>query len=189
MCGIVGFHGPDNVVADMIIGLTALQHRGQDAAGIATFDGDAFRLHKGQGLVNDVFKPKQIKKLKGHTGIGHVRYTTQGANDSDLAQPFTTSYPFGLAMVHNGNVINFRDVAKRLHDHYHVLPKTTNDLELIMYTFASELRVKDLNHLSVVDIFDAVETTQELVKGAYATITLIAGHGLLAFTDPLWALT
>jgi amidophosphoribosyltransferase len=88
-------------------------------------------------------------------------------------------------MVHNGNVINFRDVAKLLHEKYHVLPKTTNDLELIMYTFASELRVKDLDRLSVVDIFDAVETTQELVKGAYATVTIIAGHGLLAFTDPL----
>ncbi|NML66795.1 amidophosphoribosyltransferase [Hymenobacter sp. RP-2-7] len=185
MCGIVGFHGPERVVGDMIIGLTALQHRGQDAAGIATFDGDAFHLHKGQGLVNDVFRPKAVKKLTGNTGIGHVRYTTQGANDSDLAQPFTTSYPFGLAMVHNGNVINFRDVAKLLHEKYHVLPKTTNDLELIMYTFASELRVKDLDRISVVDIFDAVETTQELVKGAYATITIIAGHGLLAFTDPL----
>ena len=87
MCGIVGFHGPERVVGDMIIGLTALQHRGQDAAGIATFDGDAFHLHKGQGLVNDVFKPKHTKKLTGNTGIGHVRYTTQGANDSDLAQP------------------------------------------------------------------------------------------------------
>lgn len=184
MCGIVGFHGPDQVAADIIVGLTALQHRGQDAAGIATFD-DAFHLCKGQGLVNDVFRPKSVKKLKGNSGIGHVRYTTQGANDSDLAQPFTTSYPFGLAMVHNGNVINFRDVAKRLHDEYHVLPKTTNDLELIMYTFASELRVKNLNHLSVVDIFDAVETTQHIVKGAYATITMIAGHGLLAFNDPL----
>ncbi|TDN36631.1 amidophosphoribosyltransferase [Hymenobacter sp. UV11] len=185
MCGIVGFHGPERVVGDMIIGLTALQHRGQDAAGIATFDGDAFHLHKGQGLVNDVFRPKNVKKLTGNTGIGHVRYTTQGANDSDLAQPFTTSYPFGLAMVHNGNVINFRDVAKLLHEKYHVLPKTTNDLELIMYTFASELRVKDLDRISVIDIFDAVETTQELVKGAYATVTIIAGHGLLAFTDPL----
>ena len=185
MCGIVGFHGPERVVGDMIIGLTALQHRGQDAAGIATFDGDAFHLHKGQGLVNDVFRPKVVKKLTGNTGIGHVRYTTQGANDSNLAQPFTTSYPFGLAMVHNGNVINFRDVAKLLHEKYHVLPKTTNDLELIMYTFASELRVKDLDRISVVDIFDAVETTQELVKGAYATVTIIAGHGLLAFTDPL----
>ncbi|RZK29358.1 MAG: amidophosphoribosyltransferase, partial [Hymenobacter sp.] len=130
-------------------------------------------------------RPKNVKKLTGNTGIGHVRYTTQGANDSDLAQPFTTSYPFGLAMVHNGNVINFRDVAKLLHEKYHVLPKTTNDLELIMYTFASELRVKDLDRISVVDIFDAVETTQELVKGAYATVTIIAGQGLLAFTDPL----
>jgi amidophosphoribosyltransferase len=184
MCGIVGFYGPDDVVQDMIIGLTALQHRGQDAAGIATFD-DSFHLHKGRGLVNDVFKPKHVKKLTGNLGIGHVRYTTQGANETELAQPFTTSYPFGLAMVHNGNVINFRDVAKRLHEQYHVLPKTTNDLELIMYTFASELRVKDLDRLSVVDIFDAVETTQELVKGAYATITMIAGHGLLAFNDPL----
>ena len=184
MCGIVGFYGPEEVAADMVIGLTALQHRGQDAAGMVTFN-DNFHLHKGQGLVNDVFRPKHLKKLKGNIGIGHVRYTTQGANDSDLAQPFTTSYPFGLAMVHNGNVINFRQAAKRLHDQYHVLPKTSNDLELIMYTFASELRNKNLDDLGVVDIFDAVETTQELVKGAYATITVIAGHGLLAFNDPL----
>ena len=184
MCGIVGFYGPDSVVQDIVIGLTALQHRGQDAAGIATFD-DNFHLHKGNGLINDVFKPKQLKKLKGNIGIGHARYTTQGANETELAQPFTTSYPFGLSMVHNGNVINFRQVAKLLHEKYHVLPKTSNDLELIMYTFASELRLKDLDRLSVVDIFDAVETTQELVKGAYATITIIAGHGLLAFNDPL----
>ena len=184
MCGIVGFFGPDDVVHDIVFGLTALQHRGQDAAGIATFDTN-FHLHKGQGLIPDAFKPKHLKKLTGNLGIGHVRYTTQGSNEIDLAQPFTTSYPFGLAMVHNGNVINFRQVAARLHDKYHVLPKTSNDLELIMYTFASELRIKDLDHLSVVDIFDAVETTQELVKGAYATITMIAGHGLLAFNDPL----
>ncbi|MBO0356896.1 amidophosphoribosyltransferase [Hymenobacter sp. BT186] len=184
MCGIVGFYGPDDVVQDIVIGLTALQHRGQDAAGIATFD-DNFHLHKGNGLINDVFKPKQLKKLKGNIGIGHARYTTQGSNDTELAQPFTTSYPFGLSMVHNGNVINFRQVAKLMHQKYHVLPKTSNDLELIMYTFASELRLKNLDALSVVDIFDAVETTQELVKGAYATITIIAGHGLLAFNDPL----
>ncbi|QNE40999.1 amidophosphoribosyltransferase [Hymenobacter sp. NBH84] len=183
MCGIVGFYGPDDVAHDIVFGLTALQHRGQDAAGIATFDGN-FHLHKGNGLIADVFRPKFLKKLKGNIGIGHARYTTQGSNDSELAQPFTTSYPFGLSMVHNGNVINFRDVAKRLHEKYHVLPKTSNDLELIMYTFASELRTKDLDHLSVVDIFDAVETTQELVEGAYATITVIAGYGLLAFNDP-----
>ncbi|GAB3830179.1 amidophosphoribosyltransferase [Hymenobacter jeollabukensis] len=183
MCGIVGFFGPDDVVGDIVVGLTALQHRGQDAAGIASFDGN-FHLHKGNGLINDVFKPKHLKKLKGNIGIGHARYTTQGSGDAELAQPFTTSYPFGLAMVHNGNVINFRSAAKRLHQKYHVLPKTSNDLELIMYTFASELRLKNLDALSVVDIFDAVETTQELVKGAYATITIIAGHGLLAFNDP-----
>ena len=184
MCGIVGFYGPEDVAHDILFGLTALQHRGQDAAGICTFD-ENFHLCKGNGLVNDVFRPKQLKKLLGNIGIGHVRYTTQGSGDADLAQPFTTSYPFGLAMVHNGNVINFREVAQRLHDKYHVLPKTSNDLELIMYTFASELRTKDLDSLSVIDIFDAVETTQELVKGAYATITIIAGHGLLAFNDPL----
>ena len=184
MCGIVGFYGPNDVAHDIVFGLTALQHRGQDAAGIATFD-DNFHLCKGNGLIADVFRPKKLRKLKGNIGIGHARYTTQGSNDAELAQPFTTSYPFGLAMVHNGNVINFRQAAKRLHDKYHVLPKTSNDLELIMYTFASELRLKNLDALSVVDIFDAVETTQELVKGAYATITVIAGHGLLAFNDPL----
>ena len=184
MCGIVGFYGPEDVAHDIVFGLTALQHRGQDAAGIATFD-DNFHLCKGNGLISDVFRPKQLKKLKGNIGIGHARYTTQGSGDAELAQPFTTSYPFGLSMVHNGNVINFRSAAKRLHEKYHVLPKTSNDLELIMYTFASELRLKNLDNISVIDIFDAVETTQELVKGAYATITIIAGHGLLAFNDPL----
>ena len=103
MCGIVGFYGPDNVVQDIVIGLTALQHRGQDAAGIATFD-DNFHLCKGNGLISDVFKPKQLKKLKGNIGIGHARYTTQGSGDAELAQPFGRGVNFEFAVADLGAV-------------------------------------------------------------------------------------
>ena len=183
MCGIVGFYGTEKVVYDLLLGLTALQHRGQDAAGIVTFK-KTFHLKKGLGLVNRVFEEKHVERLKGKLGIGHVRYTTQGTNEAENAQPFVANYPFGIAMVHNGNVVNFKELKKSLYDDYHILPETSNDLELILYTLASELRSKKLRKLSVIDIFDAVETTQHKVKGAYSTIAAIANHGILAFTDP-----
>lgn len=183
MCGIVGFIGYDDVVYDAVFGLTALQHRGQDAAGIVTFK-DSFRMKKGLGLVNDVFQEKHLTRLQGNIGIGHVRYTTQGTNDLENAQPFAANYPFGMAMVHNGNVTNFKELRKSLYEDYYILPETTNDLELILYTLASELQTKKLKNITVNDIFDSVVATQKKVKGAYATITLIANHGLLAFCDP-----
>ncbi len=184
MCGIVGFFTSkgEPVVRDIVSGLTALQHRGQDAAGIVTFE-DTFHIKKGLGLVNGVFKKKHINRLKGNIGIGHVRYTTQGSGDAVNAQPFFANYPFGLAMVHNGNVTNFHELRTSLYDDYHILPDTSNDLELILYTFASELRKHDLKEFRVSDIFDSVKATQQKVKGAYSTITVIANKGLLVFTD------
>ncbi len=183
MCGIVGFTGKRKVIADLILGLTALQHRGQDAAGIVTFK-DTFRIKKGLGLVNDVFKEKHLSRLKGKIGIGHVRYTTHGTNDVGNAQPIVTNYPFGIAMVHNGNVTNFVEMNKALYHDYHVLPASTNDLEIILYTFAAELEKKDLAHITPQDIMAAARATQERVEGAYSVIAVIANHGLLAFTDP-----
>lgn len=185
MCGIVGFIGlpSENVVVEIVGGLTALQHRGQDAAGVITFQ-DHFRLKKGLGLVKDVFQPKHLTRLKGDIGIGHVRYTTQGTNDEENAQPFYSNFPFGMAMVHNGNVTNFDELRKTLFNEYHILPDTSNDLELILYTLASELQKRDLKHFAVEDIFEAVRETQKKVKGAYSTITMIANKGLLVFTDP-----
>jgi len=183
MCGIVGFKGPKKVIYDLLIGMSALQHRGQDAAGITTFK-DTFRTKKGMGLVNDVFKPKHIDRLRGKDGIGHVRYTTQGSNEAANAQPINANYPFGIAMVHNGNIINFDEMRKTLYEEYHTLPATSNDLELILYTFASELSKKDLRHIVAEDIFDAIKTTQEKVIGSYSVIGLIANHGMFGFCDP-----
>ena len=183
MCGIVGFYGHDDVVYDLIAGLTALQHRGQDSAGVVTFK-DTFHIKKGLGLVKNVFREKNIQRLSGNIGIGHVRYTTQGSNELLNVQPFAVNYPFGLAMVHNGNVINFKKLRKTLYEDHHRLLETSNDLELLLYTLAAELEEKDLKHLSVDDIFDSVEATQRKVRGAYSTITMIANQGCLVFNDP-----
>lgn len=183
MCGLVGFTGHTDVVYDLILGLTALQHRGQDAAGIITFK-EHFRTRKALGLVSDIFQERHLPRLVGNIGIGHVRYTTQGSNNVENAQPFSANYPFGLAMVHNGNVTNFVELRQRLYEQYHILPETSNDLELILYTLASELTQKDLKNLSTDHIFEAVAATQAQVKGAYAVICIIANYGLLAFMDP-----
>ncbi len=182
MCAIVGFFGNENVVYDLMSGLLALQHRGQDAAGIVTFKKN-FRMKKGLGLVNNVFDKKHFKRLKGRIGIGHTRYTTQGTNDLTNAQPFAINYPLGLSMVHNGNVVNFQELRDELYKESSILLETSSDLELILYTLANELATNDLKNLTVENIFDAVERLQIKVKGAYSTITIIANHGLLVFTD------
>ncbi len=183
MCGIVGFIGEEKIVYDIMSGLLTLQHRGQDSAGIVTFK-DIFHTKKGLGLVNEVFNERHMERLHGKVGIGHVRYTTHGTGDILNAQPITTNYPFGISMVHNGNVTNFKKMNKALYHDYHVLPTSSNDLEILLYTFAAELKSKDLKNISVDDIFDAVKLTQEKIEGAYAVISVIANYGLLAFMDP-----
>lgn len=183
MCGIIGLYGKNNIVYDLLMGLNALQHRGQDAAGIITFE-KTFHIKKGLGLVSQVFEQRHADRLLGDIGVGHVRYTTQGTNELTNAQPIAANYPFGIAMAHNGNVTNFEEMGHILYDEYHTLPATTNDLELILYTFASELKKKDLGNISVNDIFESVKTTQAKIHGAYAVIAAIANHGLLAFCDP-----
>lgn len=183
MCSIVGFFGQDNVVYEILAGLTALQHRGQDAAGVATFD-HIFHIRKGLGLVRDVFTLADARHLTGKIGLGHTRYTTQGTNDVLNAQPMALQYPFGLAMVHNGNIINFKELREQLYNEHHILIETSNDLELILYMLALALAKHDLKKLSVEDIFAAVNELQTQVHGAYAAITIIANKGLLIFTDP-----
>ncbi len=183
MCGIVGFIGQEKIVYDIMSGLLTLQHRGQDSAGIVTFK-DIFHMKKGLGLVNEVFNEKHMEYLCGNIGLGHVRYTTHGTGDVLNAQPIATNYPFGISMVHNGNVTNFKKMNKALYNDYHVLPTSSNDLEILLYTFAAELKSKDLAKIKVSDIFDAVKRTQEKIEGAYAVISIIANYGLLAFMDP-----
>jgi amidophosphoribosyltransferase len=134
--------------------------------------------------VNAVFHDEHdADGLPGHAGLGHVRYATQGSTDILDAQPFAVNYPFGLAMVHNGNVTNFEELQRRIYTDEHRLLETSNDLELILYTLAGELEKKDLGTLTVDDIFDSVESLQAKVEGAYSVVTIIANKGMLAFRD------
>ncbi|HGY54495.1 MAG TPA: amidophosphoribosyltransferase [Caldithrix abyssi] len=183
MCGIIGVVGYKDISAEIMNGMTTLQHRGQDSAGIVTFNGN-FHLHKGMGQVREVFRNIDLKRIDGYCGLGHVRYSTMGSTEAVDAQPIVVNYPYGLAMVHNGNVINFNQLRKTLYEEHHRLLDTSNDVALILYTFASELERKELKNLTVDDIFDTVEAVQKLVKGAYSALTIIANRGFLAFTDP-----
>lgn len=184
MCGILGLWSQHQEIAEQLIyGMATLQHRGQDTAGAVTFDG-MFHLKKGQGLVSQVFEEKHIGRLQGTAGLGHIRYATMGTTDEIDAQPQYLNYPFGLAMVHNGNVVNFSDARERLRGTYHRLIDTANDVELILYTFAAHLERRDLANLTNDDIFACVRATQAEIEGAYSVVALIADRGILAFTDP-----
>ena len=182
MCGIMGLYGFDDVSREMAFGLTNLQHRGQDAAGIVTLDGH-FRIKKGNGLVSQIFTNEMLDTLKAPVALGHVRYATQGGLGTANAQPIYMNYPFGLAMVHNGNVINFKELSRSLQQEHRII-ETTNDLELILYTLASHLEKQELRPMTPDAIFAAVRATQQAVHGAYSTLTIMAQHGMLAFTDP-----
>ena len=183
MCGIIGLISRKKVVYELLMGLTALQHRGQDAAGVTTLT-ETFNTKKGLGLVKQVFRDKHVKRLGGKMGLGHVRYTTQGSLEKRNSQPIEANYPFGIAMIHNGNVTNSEEMRKILYEEYHVLPATNNDLEYILYTLSSELNKKDLKNITFKEIFEAVKVVQSRVEGSYACIALIANHGMVAFTDP-----
>lgn len=183
MCGIIGIFGQNDVFRDLYAGLLALQHRGQDAAGIVTFQ-DSFRMKKGLGMVSSVFRERHLPRLMGPIGLGHVRYATQGVNQVLDAQPMAVNYPLGVAMVHNGNVTNFGQLRRSLYQENHRLVQTTCDVELILYALAAELETKNLAHISVDEIFDCVRAVQSKVQGAYSVIALIANVGLVAFTDP-----
>jgi amidophosphoribosyltransferase len=183
MCGILGITGGQDVSGQLLAGITAIQHRGQDAAGIVTFQ-RTFHLRKGLGLAAEVFRNGDPLGPPAPIGLGHVRYATMGSNEVLDAQPIVVDYPFGLAMVHNGNVVNFSELRTHLYEEHHRLVDTSNDVALILYTFASKLETRDLKHLTVEDVFDCVTATQEEVHGAYSALAIIANHGLLAFCDP-----
>lgn len=184
MCGILGILSPLPVAGELVLGLTAQQHRGQDAAGIVTLS-DRFHMKKGAGLVAQVFhSAADIEPLQGRLGLGHVRYATQGTTDVFDAQPFAVNYPFGLAMVHNGNVTNFAQLREQLNCDHHRLVETTNDVELILYTLAAELEKRDLKRVDADSLLQSVAAIHRQVEGAYSVVALIAGKGLLAFRDP-----
>jgi amidophosphoribosyltransferase len=186
MCGILGIVGKSAVNQALYDGLLLLQHRGQDAAGIATEQFGQFRLQKGNGLVRDVFRTRNMRGLPGDVGIGHVRYPTAGsAASSDEAQPFYVNAPYGLLLAHNGNLTNSESLARELfqRDRRHI--NTRSDSEVLLNVLANELQSAASGmSLEPATIFAAVRALHSRVKGAYACVVQIAGHGLLAFRDP-----
>ncbi len=185
MCGILGVvaHTPANQI--LYDGLLVLQHRGQDAAGIATLDGNTFHMHKGNGLVRDVFRTRNMRALRGNAGIAHVRYPTAGsAIDHNEAQPFYVNSPFGIVLGHNGNLTNTRQLQEELflEDRRHV--NTNSDSEVLLNVLAHELQDKAKKYrLDIKTIFSAVSGVHRRCRGAYAVVAMIAGYGLLAFRD------
>lgn len=186
MCGIVGVAGFSPVNQLLYDSLLLLQHRGQDAAGIATAHGSAFSMFKGNGLVRDVFRTRNMRSLPGNMGIGHVRYPTAGsAASSEEAQPFYVNAPYGLVLAHNGNLTNSERLKAELfkNDRRHI--NTSSDSEVLLNVLAHELQSSASGYnLDPVTIFRAVAGMHERVRGAYACVALIAGYGLLAFRDP-----
>jgi amidophosphoribosyltransferase len=186
MCGFIGIYGPEgsDVALEIYEGLIAVQHRGQDAAGITTFT-DAYHVKKGLGLVRDVFNEKNMQRLRGPLGVGHVRYPTVGAGSDEDVQPFHVVFPNGVAMAHNGNVTNFLEL-KRTLGLTGVRVSSSCDLEVILFVFARALaeRVKPGEHLRPDDVFAAVSTVHEEVKGAYSVVAILADGGMVAFRDP-----
>lgn len=183
MCGIVGIYGNDDVFKDIYQGLLAIQHRGQDSAGIITYD-DRFHIKKGNGLVRDIFTAENVQRLKGNIGIGHTRYPTIGGGRGEDAQPFIVNSPFGIIMAHNGNVINYAQLKKILFDKYHRLLNSDNDVEVILNIFAQELVEQKTKSLKPQNVYKAVEGVFKKVRGSYSVIAYIAEQGIVAFRDP-----
>jgi amidophosphoribosyltransferase len=186
MCGILGIVATTPVNQLLYDGLMVLQHRGQDAAGIATAEGSTFHLHKGPGLVADVFRTRNMRALPGHWGIAHCRYPTAGsAFNFAEAQPFYVNSPFGLTLAHNGNLTNSAELRQEMfeQDLRHV--NTNSDSEVLLNVLAHELQAASKGcRLDPEVIFTAVAGVHRRVRGAYAVVVMIAGYGLLAFRDP-----
>jgi len=186
MCGIVGVISKQPVNQLIYDALLLLQHRGQDAAGIVTMQGTKCFMHKARGMVRDVFRTRNMRALPGTVGLGQVRYPTAGnAYSEEEAQPFYVNAPFGIVLVHNGNLTNAHDLKKELFaiDRRHI--NTESDTEVLINILAHELEVAARNlPLSPEEVFKAVRAVHGRIKGSYAVVALIAGYGLLAFRDP-----
>ncbi len=183
MCGFIGVIGSDSAVHEIYDGLLAIQHRGQDASGIITYDGH-FHVKKGEGLVRDIFSAANFERLKGDLGVGHVRYPTVGSGGGEDAQPFTVNYPFGIVMAHNGNVANYEDLKEELAGERFRHLYSGCDVEVILNIFASALAREAKEHFTLAAYAGAVREVYRRVRGAYSVVGFIAGHGLFAFRDP-----
>jgi amidophosphoribosyltransferase len=186
MCGIIGIVGTENVNQSLYDGLTVLQHRGQDAAGIVTCDQRRLYLRKDNGLVRDVFRTHHMLGLQGSMGIGHVRYPTAGCFSSAEAQPFYVNSPFGITLAHNGNLTNAAELKRDLFraDRRHI--NTDSDSEVLLNVFAHELQNQNEGKLTLdpADIFKAITGVHRRCHGAYAVVAMITGYGIVGFRDP-----
>src|SRR5689334_847344 len=186
MCGIVGAITRAPVNQLIYDALLLLQHRGQDAAGIVTMQGTKCFMQKARGMVRDVFRTRNMRALPGSAGLGQVRYPTAGnAYSEEEAQPFYVNAPFGIVLVHNGNLTNAQSLKTELFstDHRHI--NTESDSEVLLNVLAHELEKSTRGvPLQVDDVFSAVGAMHKRLRGSYAVVALIAGHGVLAFRDP-----
>lgn len=186
MCGIVAMVAQEPVNQLLYDALLLLQHRGQDAAGIATQKDRKFFMYKAKGMVRDVFRTRNMRALPGNCGLGQVRYPTAGHTDSEEeAQPFYVNAPFGIVLVHNGNLTNAQALRTELAHTDHRHTNTESDSEVLLNVLAHELaRASKGQKLQVPDVFQAVRAVHQRLRGSYAVIAMIAGYGLLAFRDP-----
>ena len=186
MCGIVGIVSQEPVNQQIYDALLLLQHRGQDSTGMATADGSQLHLFKAKGQVRETYRTRDMRSLLGTMGIGHVRYATAGAaKNEEEAQPFYVNAPYGIILVHNGNLTNTRELSRDLFaiDRRHI--NTSSDTELLLNVLATEIQSRiSGDALDAGDLFDAVSGVHARVEGSYAAIAVIAGHGVLAFRDP-----
>ena len=186
MCGIVGLVSSQPANQQVYDALLLLQHRGQDSTGLATNEGSIFHIHKEKGQVREAYRTRDMRGLLGNMGLGHVRYATKGTASSEQeAQPFYVNAPYGIVLVHNGNLTNTRELTKEMFevDRRHL--NTDSDTEILVNVLANELQAQVRgSDLDPEQVFDAITRLHERVEGSYAAIAMIAGHGLLAFRDP-----
>lgn len=184
MCGIIGMVAHSPVNQSIYDGLTVLQHRGQDAAGIITCEGERLHLRKNNGLVRDVFHTRHMLRLLGNMGIGHVRYPTAGCESSAEAQPFYVNSPYGISLAHNGNLTNSNKLKQELFQEDLRQINTDSDSEVLLNVFAHELQQHAKLKMEVGDVFKAVAGVHRRCRGAYAAVAMITGQGVVAFRDP-----
>ena len=185
MCGIIGIIGQTPVNQAIYDGLTVLQHRGQDAAGIMTIDDEnRFRLRKANGLVSDIFQQIHMTRLQGNVGVGHVRYPTAGSSSVSEAQPFYVNSPYGITLVHNGNLTTSDELKQKLFTLARRHVNTNSDSEALLNIMAYHLDQTQKIELQPEDIFSAIKQTHADICGAYACVAMIIGLGMVAFRDP-----
>ena len=183
MCGIVAISSDQPVAVELFDSLVHLQHRGQDAAGIITYD-KRLHIQHGIGLAREIFAPNDVSQLTGNMGIAHVRYPTAGGHSLQEVQPFWLGSPCGLALAHNGNLVNYQDIAsKLLAQHRHL--NSSTDSEVLLHLLADQLADAPKDEQQFFQqLCHAIQQVINQVTGSYSVVSLLVDRGLIAFRDP-----